>query len=110
MKKTAKQNILSLPEFCYSVDLIDGKIIVIKNGENGYYLYSNHIMVEYQKEIINKTKEEREKFIDEINEKIGVSKAQRSAMEIGSMFGWGVPGVNIDNYNEDGSWDVLLGG
>lgn len=33
------------------------------------------------------------------------TQAERKAAEFGSMFGWGVPGANPENYTEDG---VLL--
>ena len=35
---------------------------------------------------------------DELNEKLGVTPAQRQAMEIGSMAGWDVPGADPKNY------------
>jgi hypothetical protein len=32
--------------------------------------------------------------VDELNTKMGVTKAQSEAMLVGSMFGWNVPGAN----------------
>jgi hypothetical protein len=38
-----------------------------------------------------------------LNDRIGVTPAQASAMITGSMFGWNVPGAKPDAYNEDGT-------
>ncbi|HDX9663247.1 TPA: hypothetical protein ROX91_001946 [Bacillus cereus] len=73
-----------LPEFCYGVLKSTGETIVIKAGETGYF------------------KSEDQRPADELNEIIEVTKAQRMAMEVGSMFGWHVNGANPDNWTEDG--------
>lgn len=73
-----------LPEFCYGVLKSTGETIVIKVGETGYF------------------KSEDQRPADELNEIIEVTKAQRMAMEVGSMFGWEVHGANPNNWTEDG--------
>lgn len=42
-------------------------------------------------------------IVDRLNELEGVTPAQASAMAVGSMFGWHVPGADPDNYNPDGT-------
>ena len=81
-----------LPEFCYSILPSTGEIIIIKNGETGYF----------KTEIIATSKEEARFFVDEYNGILGITKAQEEAMKTGSMFGWNVPGADPDNYYEDG--------
>ena len=49
------------------------------------------------------TAEDIEQFVAMLNKKEGVTPAQAKAMEIGSMFGWGCPGADPENYNEDGT-------
>ena len=49
------------------------------------------------------TDEDIKQFVALLNKKEGVSPAQAKAMEIGSMFGWGCPGADPANYNEDGT-------
>ena len=43
-------------------------------------------------------KERNVELADELNENLGVTPAQRQAMEIGSMVGWDVPGADPGNY------------
>ena len=37
-------------------------------------------------------------LVDELNGNLGVTPAQRQAMEIGSMAGWAVPGADPSSY------------
>lgn len=73
-----------LPNFCYSTDLSSGETILIKFGEKGYW----------------PSKDQRP--AEELNKKIGVTKAQAEAMSIGSLCGFDVPGANPDMYDEEG--------
>lgn len=82
----------SLPEQCYSTLPDTGELIIIKRGESGYYRTDMHFT----------GKEDMRRFADETNGKLGVSKAQESAMLAGSMFGWQVPGADPKSYTEDG--------
>ena len=77
-----------LPELCFSTLQTTGQLICIKRGESGYY----------PSEWDTEDKERNVELADELNEKLGVTPAQRQAMEIGSMAGWDVPGADPKNY------------
>jgi hypothetical protein len=81
-----------LPEECFGVLKATNELIVIKRGEMGYY----------------PQRPENEPWgaenVDHINEDRGITKAQRSAMEAGSLFGWDVPMADPSRYDEEGKW------
>ncbi len=99
-KTTAKENISLLPEYCFSSDNVTRKLIRIKAGESGFYPAHTHPEVK----IAARHLENIDDLADRLNAEMGVTKAQREAMEIGSMWGWEVPGANPNAYNEDGSF------
>jgi hypothetical protein len=71
---------------CYTVVL--GKpagenIGVIKQGESGYYKMDYNFG------------DKAEEIVDMLNERLGVSKEVRLAMELGSLFGWNIPACDI---------------
>ena len=76
-----------LPEACFALNRMDKKVIVIKRGETGYY--KTDWPAGYT-----------QADVDSLNIQRGVTKAQAMAMEVGSMFGWDVPGANPDSYNK----------
>lgn len=80
-----------LPEVCYGVLGTTNQIIMLKRGEKGYYP-SNWPAAA--------SKEQADEWCDHLNEGLEVTKAQRQAMEIGSMFGFDVPGANPDLYEK----------
>lgn len=82
----------SLPEQCYVFVQTENRIGIVKKGESGYY----------STEIKAETPIETKKLVNEMNEKLGVSKAQAEAMKAGSMFGWDTPAADPANYNTDG--------
>ena len=73
-----------LPELCFSTLRTTGQLICIKRGESGYY----------PSDWDTGDKERNVELADELNENLGVTPAQRQAMEIGSMVGWDVPGAD----------------
>ena len=74
-----------LPEMCL---MTTGQLICIRRGESGYY----------PSEWETGDKERNVEEADRLNERMGVTPAQRMAMEIGSMAGWDVPGADPKNY------------
>lgn len=86
----------SLPEHCYIYLRTENKIGIVKKGESGCYktdlLESNNL----------KSHSEAESFVDELNKKLGVTRAQREAMMAGSMFGWHTPAADPKIYDERG--------
>jgi len=44
-----------------------------------------------------------QKVVDRCNAALGVTKGQALAAQIGSMFGWSVPGANPAMWHEDGT-------
>lgn len=91
LTSSAKENIAKLPEMCFAKCLRTNTLIRIKAGESGYYKTEQpplHILGDMT----------IDEYIDYRNERLGVTKIQREAMEVGSMFGWEIPGANVDNY------------
>jgi hypothetical protein len=68
-----------LPEICASRNLTDDMPIMIRRGVRGYYPAPPSLDVAG------------------FNARHNITEKQRTAMEIGSMFGWEVPGADPDN-------------
>lgn len=67
-----------LPRICAARNPADGSPIMLCRGVSGYHLAPRTLDV------------------DGFNSRHGVTKRQQEAMEIGSVFGWDVPGADPD--------------
>lgn len=82
----------SLPERCYSYVQTKNEVGLIQKAESGYYRTDMWI----------KGADDGKQIVNELNEKLGVTKAQAEAMKAGSMFGWETPAADPRNYDAEG--------
>lgn len=75
-----------LPEKCYVYVASTNEIGIVKRGEMGYYPTDIYPPV----------------GVELLNEELGVTKAQATAMTAGAMFGWDIPAADPANYDVDG--------
>ncbi len=80
-----------LPELCFSILRNTGALICIKRGESGYY----------PSDWDTGDPAQNRELADYNNQELGVTDAQRKAMEAGSMFGWSCPAADPRNYPEE---------
>ena len=82
---------------CYTYLQASNSIGIIVEGIKGYYktdlTESNHV----------KTQKDAESLVNELNKRLGLTNREVMAMEFGSMFGWDVPGAQLESWNEDGT-------
>ena len=79
-----------LPEMCFSTLKSTGELICIKRGESGYY----------RSDWNTSDPARNEEIARDSNESLGVTDAQRKAMEAGSMFGWNCTGADPKTYEQ----------
>lgn len=91
-----------LPAESYVWDVSTPGVSLVKRGVRGHYPLSMpgelaHIKA---KGDYKKLHDAGRAFVDEMNKRAGVTPAQALAMQIGSMFGWEVPGANPDMHSK----------
>lgn len=86
------KNLAALPKTCYGTLNTTGELILLKAGETGYWPTEGYAT--------NDLFPTFDAVADLLNEQRGVTKAQRMAMEAGSIFGFHVPGAHPDAYAE----------
>ena len=77
-----------LPEFYFFVLPDTGELVTIRRNERGYH----------RSDWNTSDKIRNQEIADFQNKKLGITPAQRQAMECGSMFGWSSPGANPQLY------------
>ncbi len=77
-----------LPELCFSTLASTGALICIKRGESGYY----------PSDWDTGDRAQNKELADYNNQRLGVTEAQRQAMEAGSMHGWECPAADPKTY------------
>lgn len=82
----------TLPDMCYTYLSGANEIGLIKKGEKGYY------KTEY---LCGDDTEINEDLVRELNAKLGVGTLELTCMEIGSRFGFDVPGAYKENYDDE---------
>jgi hypothetical protein len=97
VKSAAQANLEKLPAACYATLLTNGELIQIRAGEKGYYKLAQGL----PQRICAKDNITMDQLADMWNKENGVTTEDREAMEIGSMWGWEVPGANVDIYKKD---------
>lgn len=80
-----------LPETCLSTLPGEGKLVVLKRGETGYY----------PSDWGTGSKAENKKIAEWHNHQCGISPAQAMAMQAGSMFGFDIPGADPQWYYDE---------
>lgn len=80
-----------LPGLCFAAPSTTDGIVMLRHGESGYYPLP-----------LQPGYKSGSECADALNEKIGVSKAQKTAMLFGSLCGWDSPGADPARYDEDG--------
>ncbi len=100
--QTIEQRLQKLPELCFSTLASTGELICIKRGESGYY----------PSDWSTDDPAQNKELAAFNNRKLGVTDAQRQAMECGSMAGWDAPGADPTFYDfaDQGTVSMTMGG
>ena len=83
--KQFDENRGALPPICYGLHPTENLVVCLMFGEEGYFPY-------FQND--GASRETLENMVTFLNTALGVTNAQRKAMEFGSMFGFDKKGAN----------------
>jgi hypothetical protein len=78
----------TMPDICYATHPSDGVLILIKRDETGYYNVDADKVPPLSGETVVAQ-------CRRLNERLGVTTAERMAMEFGSLAGWTTPGADV---------------
>ena len=81
-----------LPPLCLAIEPSSGNLINIKRCICGYFLSDRNIPGEREYNL---------ETAEHANKRLGVTKAQATAMVAGSMFGWNCPAADPKSYDEN---------
>lgn len=79
---------MTLPELCFAVHPTDRTLIIIKREQDGYFPADPAKWPRHDGDTV-------EAQARRANDRMGVTTAQRMAMEMGSIAGWNVPGAKV---------------
>ena len=82
----------SLPEKCYVFVQTENCVGIVKKGESGFF----------RTDIQGGKPSETNALVNDMNEKLGLTKDQTEAMKAGSMFGWDTPAEDPKSYDKSG--------
>lgn len=82
----------SLPEQCYVFVQTENCVGIVRKGESGFY----------RTDIQGGKPSETNALVNDMNEKLGLTKDQKEAMKAGSMFGWDTPAADPKSYDKSG--------
>lgn len=88
IENSIEGRLAKLPELCYGIHPSTGATIVLKRGQKGYHDTGYGA--------------QGEEIVNALNERMGVTRAQRTAMEFGSVLGFNSPAADPDTYNSTG--------
>jgi hypothetical protein len=77
-----------LPEMCFVKNDETGETVMVRAQVRGYFSAHKYVG--------------KNADVDDLNQRIGVTKRQAAAMKVGSMFGFHVPGADPNKYDDEG--------
>ena len=87
-----------LPEFCYSISPDTDELVILIQGKSGCFSSGRE----------GNNRERNCALANRLNEKLGVTQAQITAMEFGSTYGWDKPGADPKMYMKPSLREILF--
>ena len=89
-----------LPETCYGTHPTDQTLILMRRNTSGYWDAESYSMGPF---------DTWSGVADFLNQRHGVTRAQRAAMESGSLFGWETAAADPARYDDQGRFILHRG-